>query len=216
MIRLSRVSVRYGSVEALRSISIQTPTTGLVTITGQSGSGKSTVLNVIGLLLRPTTGTVEFDSQPISTMTRRAQAGFRSHNLGFVFQAAHLVPWLTATDNVRLAGRYRNEKISTKRALSVLHQVGVDHRASHRSSQLSGGERQRVAIARAIAARPRLLLADEPTGNLDNTTGSGIIDLLSSYATNALVIVATHDPKLAALGDQRVQIVKGSIGQCAA
>ncbi len=199
-------------LEILRGVDIAFPRQGLNTIQGASGSGKSTLLQILGGLERPDAGTVQWEGQSIYDWSRGKLAAWRNLTVGFVFQSYHLFPELSALENVefpaRLAGRNEPEK-----GAHLLDQVGLGSRLDHRPSELSGGEQQRVAIARALRNNPALLLADEPTGNLDVKTGREIIDLLlrlHSDRGNCLIIV-THDNSIAALGEQRYQLELGQL-----
>ncbi len=199
-------------VHALRGVSFTIESGEYLSIMGPSGSGKSTLLNLLGCLDRPTGGTYTFEGREVSAMTELELAQIRQHRIGFVFQFFHLIARLTAEGNVELpmifAGvdpRERRDRIRT-----ALAAVGLEGRATHRPEQLSGGERQRVAIARAIAMKPSILLADEPTGNLDSKTGREIVDLLESMNRGGLtVVVVTHDPSLGQRAHRRIRIADG-------
>jgi putative ABC transport system ATP-binding protein len=185
-----------------------------VAIMGPSGSGKSTLLNVIGCLDRPTAGSYWLAGREVSRLDDAALTQVRRHLIGFVFQAYHLVPRLTAAENVGLpmvfAGVPRAERHERVRA--ALADVGLTERADHRPDQLSGGERQRVAIARAVVMHPRLLLADEPTGNLDRASGAQVLDLLSRLRAGGLtLVVVTHDPTVARRAERVLMMVDGRI-----
>jgi putative ABC transport system ATP-binding protein len=185
-----------------------------VAIMGPSGSGKSTLLNVIGLLDRPSAGRYWLDGREVSGLDDEALTLVRRHTIGFVFQSFHLVPRLTAVENVELpmvfAGQERAERRA--RAESALADVGLAERATHRPSQLSGGERQRVALARAMVMAPRLLLADEPTGNLDSASGKLVLDTLDELHANGLtLVVVTHDPGVAQRAERTLTMVDGRI-----
>jgi putative ABC transport system ATP-binding protein len=185
-----------------------------VAIMGPSGSGKSTLLNVIGCLDRPTAGRYVLDGREVSGLDDGELTIVRRHLIGFVFQSFHLVPRLTATENVELpmvfAGVARDER--RRRVAAELAGVGLGARAHHRPEQLSGGERQRVAIARAMVMRPRVLLADEPTGNLDTRSGQQVLDLLDRLQAGGLtLIVVTHDPNVARRADRVILMTDGRI-----
>jgi lipoprotein-releasing system ATP-binding protein len=199
-------------LEILRGVEASFPRHGLNTIQGASGSGKSTLLQILGGLERPDGGTVQWEGQSIYDWSRGKLAAWRNLTVGFVFQAYHLFPELSALENVefpaRLAGRSNTEE-----GVHLLDQVGLGSRLDHRPAELSGGEQQRVAIARALRNKPALLLADEPTGNLDTRTGREIIDLLvrlHAERGNCLIIV-THDDSIAALGHQRYHLELGQL-----
>jgi len=187
----------------------------IVALRGPSGSGKSTLLNIIGCLDGPTRGTYSLGGRDVSTLNRRERAWVRLHYIGFIFQSFHLISDNTVLENVTLplyyAGLGRDEREG--RAVELLERVGLGHRMSHRPAQLSGGEKQRVAIARAVAARPRLLLADEPTGALDTKTGNEVMDLLLEiHATGSLtLIIVTHDPEVAEFCHRQVFLRDGKV-----
>ena len=204
MIRLEHVSrvfqVGGTEVRALDDVTEHIAPGEHVAIMGPSGSGKSTLLNVVGCLDRPTAGRYVLDGREVSSLDDAALTEVRRHMIGFVFQSFHLVPRLTATENVELpmvfAGVARAER--RERVAAELAAVGLTARADHRPEQLSGGERQRVAIARAMVMRPRLLLADEPTGNLDSRSGLQVLELLDAlHAAGLTLVVVTHDPTVA-------------------
>lgn len=183
-----------------------------VAIMGPSGSGKSTLLNIIGCLDRPTQGTYRLDGREVGTLSERDLADVRRNFIGFIFQSFHLVPRLTALGNVELpmvfAGMPRAARLA--KAREALASVGMAERAGHRPDQLSGGERQRTAIARATAMGPRVLLADEPTGNLDSRSGRKVLDLLDDLNESGItLIVVTHDPGVARRADRVLTLVDG-------
>ncbi len=183
-----------------------------VAVVGRSGSGKSTLLNTLGLMDRPTSGSYHLDGHETSTLSAAARAELRGSRIGFVFQAFHLIPSRSATDNVAMAGMYSGTPRKNRRraAVEMLDRVGLGHRLDVSPSVLSGGERQRVAIARALASRPALLLADEPTGNLDSSTAGEILDLfLELHRDGMTVVMITHDDTVAACAQRRVRIVDG-------
>jgi putative ABC transport system ATP-binding protein/lipoprotein-releasing system ATP-binding protein len=202
-------SFRLGrtDLEILREVEAAFPRRGLNTIQGASGSGKSTLLQILGGLEQPDSGAVQWEGEPIYAWSRQRLAAWRNLSIGFVFQAYHLFPELSALENVdfpaRLAGKSDEDS-----SAELLERVGLGSRLEHRPAELSGGEQQRVAIARALRNNPALLLADEPTGNLDTRTGREIIDLLvhlHSERGNCLIIV-THDDAIARLGEQRYRL----------
>ena len=186
----------------------------LVAIVGPSGSGKSTLLHLMAALDRPTTGGVSIAGRDVAGLSDPALAGIRAHHLGVVFQQFHLIESLTALENVAMGLLYRAVPASARRAraAAALERVGLDHRSRHRPNQLSGGERQRVAIARAIAGDPAVVLADEPTGNLDSQSGASIIALLKDLnASGTTLVVITHDQVVAQAMDRRVELRDGRI-----
>jgi putative ABC transport system ATP-binding protein len=201
-------------VHALRGVSLEVQAGEYVAIVGPSGSGKSTLLQLIGGIDSPSSGEVEILGTPLSTLSDRELTRVRLTRLGFVFQRFHLLPVLTARENVELpmaeAKVTRREREA--RALELLDYVGLRSRAGHRATQLSGGEMQRVAIARALANRPALLLADEPTGELDATTGEEILNLFRRInADGATLVVVTHDERLATQAGRVIHMLDGRI-----
>ncbi len=218
MIRLENVrrifAVGDQEVAALRGINLNIAAGDYVSIMGPSGSGKSTLLNLIGLLDRPSSGTYRLDGGNVTDLTDEQQARVRSEKVGFVFQAFHLVPRLTAAMNIELplilAGIPADERKT--RVAQMLENYGLADRADHRPDQLSGGQRQRVAIARANSMHPAVLLADEPTGNLDQTTGKEVLNLLEQLvAQHVTLIIVTHDPAIGARAARQLHMVDGQI-----
>ena len=216
-IELREVSRRYpGSppVDSLRGVSLRVERGELLAVMGPSGSGKSTLLHVIGTLDRPTEGTVCIDGVDTGRMSDRTLSGFRATRLGFVFQQFYLLDGLSVLDNVAAGLIYRGVDAHTRQrfAIEALERVGLERRLHHRPAQLSGGERQRTAIARAVVGRPPIVLADEPTGNLDSASGAGIVELLKDLnADGTTVIVITHSPQVAAAMQRRVELKDGAI-----
>ena len=217
MIRLEGVSKVYRTdrIEtlALDGIQLDLPAGAFVSIMGPSGCGKSTLLNLMGLLDAPTTGHVVLDGSAVSSYKDRDVARVRNEKIGFIFQSFHLVNDLTVQDNVELPLLYRKigARDRKKRALAALEQVGLASRVHHFPGQLSGGQQQRVAIARAIVGEPRILLADEPTGNLDSQMGDEVMAILHRINRDAKTTIAmvTHDPRLAESTDRVVRMFDG-------
>jgi putative ABC transport system ATP-binding protein len=201
-------------VRALDSVSLEVHNGELAAIVGPSGSGKSTLLHIIGTLDRPTSGIVRVAGVDTSEMNDRQLSGVRSHLIGFVFQSFFLLEGMTAIDNVANGLLYRGKSLLDRReaAGEALQRVGLGQRLTHTPSQMSGGERQRVAIARAIVNRPSIVLADEPTGNLDSRSGGAVMDLLRElHAEGRTILIITHDRELAASLPRRVSMRDGSI-----
>lgn len=218
MIKLSKISRTFQvgdqPVHALVDIDEEIQPGEHVAIMGPSGSGKSTLLNILGCLDKPSTGSFRLDDQEVAELDESALTMVRRHRIGFVFQFFHLVHRLSAAENVELpmifAGQPRAER--RRRVASALEAVGLTHRADHLPDQLSGGERQRVALARATVMEPEILLADEPTGNLDSASGKVVLDLLDRMNDEGLtLIVVTHDPKVAHRADRILVLVDGRI-----
>ena len=202
------------TVQALSNVNITVPQGEYVAIMGPSGSGKSTLLNIVGLLDRPDKGVYSLEDLNTTELTDDQQASVRCHKIGFVFQFFHLVPRLTSAENVELpmilAGIDPGERKSRVRA--ALSSLGLRDRAKHRPDQLSGGQRQRVAIARATIMQPDIILADEPTGNLDRTSGIEVIQILEDLNNKGMaLIMVTHDPDLGKRASRKVRLVDGKI-----
>lgn len=207
-----------GPVNALTDVNLTVRSGDYLSIIGPSGSGKSTLLHILGLLDRPTTGEYRLDGLPTGSASESDRAALRGGRIGFVFQSFHLLPHRTVLDNVLLATLYsgvpRGER--EQRARTALERVGLDHRVDFTPSTLSGGERQRVAIARSVVADPKLLLADEPTGNLDTKNSAGIMDLFDElHADGLTLVVITHDLAVSARAERRVRISDGRLEELA-
>ena len=206
-------------VDALRGVSLSIARGELVAIVGASGSGKSTLLQLLGGLDRPTSGSVRLAGEPIESYSEDRLSAFRRRRLGFIFQFFNLLPTLSAQENVMLPlllDGVSPGKVAPK-ARELLAVMGLEKRASHRPDQLSGGEMQRVAIARALIADPLLVLADEPTGNLDSKTGTAVLELLRSLVKerNQALVMVTHDSRAASFADRVVTLRDGLVASCA-
>lgn len=215
IVSLRNVSRKFaGGLFALRDVSLEIARGELVAIVGPSGSGKSTMLNVIGTLDRASAGHVEIDGLDVAKLKDRDLSALRARRIGFVFQHFHLSPGVSALDNVADGLLYTGVALAERRrrADASLQQVGLGHRLSHRPHEMSGGEKQRTAIARALAREPMLLLADEPTGALDSTSGEGVVQLLLGlHSQGTAIVVITHDRDLAARFDRQAVMRDGQL-----
>ncbi|HET7469305.1 MAG TPA: ABC transporter ATP-binding protein [Gemmatimonadales bacterium] len=216
MLRCASLTKTYTSggrrLTVLKDISFSVESGAFVAIVGPSGSGKTTLLGLLAGLDRPTTGTVHLDNDELGVMSEDDLARLRARKIGFVFQSFQLIPTLTALENVQVPLELRGEP-SAGRAAELLARVGLDDRGHHYPAQLSGGEQQRVALARAFSTRPRVLLADEPTGNLDARTGATIIDLMTELNRDlaTTLVLVTHDLDLAARARRTIRLADGAI-----
>jgi len=203
------------TVPALRGVSFTVDRADYVAIVGPSGSGKSTLMHLLGGLDRPSAGTLRIDGRDVTDLSQAELAKLRNETIGFVFQSFHLLARTTAVDNVALPLVYRglNARERRARAREMLARVGLEHRGDHKPNQLSGGEQQRVAIARALVTDPTVLLADEPTGNLDTATGRAVMDLLErlNAESSAALVLVTHDREVAARAHRQINMRDGLI-----
>ena len=215
IVELTGVTKAYpGGVKALRGVDLVIEPGELTAIVGPSGSGKSTLLNLIGTLDRPSTGRVEIAGYDVAKLSDRELSALRARHIGFVFQSFHLADGVSALDNVADGLLYGGVSLSKRRKLAraALERVGLGHRLGHRPNQLSGGERQRVAVARAVAGEPDLLLADEPTGNLDTAAGSEVLGvLLDLHHSGTTIAIITHDQDIAQWAPRQVRVRDGQI-----
>lgn len=218
MINLTQIQKVYRTktieTTALNNINLHIPKGEFLSIMGPSGCGKSTLLNIMGLLDEPSGGAITVDGQAISNYNSKATAKFRNEKLGFIFQSFHLIPDLSVIDNVELPLLYRtmSSKERQRLASEALESVGLANRKSHFPSQLSGGQKQRVAIARAIVGNPAIILADEPTGNLDSVMGDEVMDILINLnkTQGTTIVMVTHDERMANKTDKLVRLYDGS------
>ncbi|MEK0085482.1 ABC transporter ATP-binding protein [Benzoatithermus flavus] len=207
-----------GPVAILRGVDLSVEPGASVSVVGPSGSGKSSLMAIVGGIERPTSGTVRIDGTDLAGLDEDGLASFRLERVGILFQSFHLIPTMTALENVALPLELAGRQGAFAVARSLLGEVGLSERAAHYPGQLSGGEQQRVALARALVNRPRLLLADEPTGNLDGDTGRAVIDLVfaAAAARGTTLLLITHDPALAARCGRRMVMERGRLHEAAA
>lgn len=217
MIRVENLTMQLRGgghvVSILKGLNFEVPHKQMVSIVGPSGSGKSTLLGLLAGLDKPTAGSIRLNGQEITTWTESQLAHFRRQNIGYLFQSFHLIPTLTALENVMLPLELSSDGAAQARARDLLEAVGLQDREGHYPTQLSGGEQQRVAVARAFACRPPILLADEPTGNLDSATGQLVIDLLLRLHRDqgSTLILVTHDSSLAEQTERIITLHDGTI-----
>ena len=211
LLEVKNVSKIYGDLHALKDVSLTVRKGEWVAIMGSSGSGKSTMMNIIGCMDKPTIGEVILDGQDITKKSQRALTEVRREKIGLIFQQFHLIPYLTALENVMVA-QYYHSIPDEEEALRALERVGLKERAKHLPSQLSGGEQQRVCIARALINSPEIILADEPTGNLDETNEKIVIEILRQlHEEGTTIIVVTHDLEVGDVAERKVILEYGKI-----
>ena len=215
MIRTKEIRKSFGTLEVLKGIDLLVERGEVVSIVGPSGAGKTTLLQILGTLSRPSSGEIEIDGEAVHALSDRQLSRFRNTKIGFVFQFHHLLPGSTALENVCIPGYIggRDRREVEKRAAELLEMLGMEHRSSHKPAELSGGEQQRVAIARALINSPAVLLADEPSGNLDTKNREEIHRLFFTLrdTLGQTVVIVTHDGQLAAMSDRKIEMVDGQI-----
>ena len=216
LVQVEQLEKRFGAVRALDGVSFQVEAGEWIAIMGPSGSGKTTLINILGGLDRPSAGRVAVDGLEISEHGEQELTRYRSEKIGFIFQQFHLIPYLTALENVMLAQYFHSLTDETEAAES-LKRVGLDDRLEHLPAQLSGGEQQRVAIARALINHPKLILADEPTGNLDEANEAIVLNLLRElHAGGHTILVVTHSQAIGNLADRRIELEHGRLARIVA
>ena len=212
-LEIRNISKSFGAVQALSDISFTVNRGEWIAIMGPSGSGKTTMINIIGCMDRPTSGAVILDGEDVAGMSAEELTVIRRDKIGLVFQQFHMIPYLTAVENVMVA-QYYHSLVDEREALQALERVGLLERARHLPRQLSGGEQQRVCIARALINHPKLILADEPTGNLDETNGGIVMDLFRKlHAEGSTIVVVTHDPDVAARAEKTIVLEYGRLAR---
>lgn len=215
MIRVKNIKKNYGDLQVLKGIDLSVNKKEIVTIVGASGAGKSTLLHIIGTLDRPDEGELWFDDLSLSSLSSNKLAAFRNNNIGFVFQFHHLLPEFTALENVCIPAWIKgcNKKAAEKKALELLELMGLKERIFHKPNELSGGEQQRVSVARALINNPQVILADEPSGNLDTQTKNDLHRLFFTLREelDQTFIIVTHDTELAEMSDRQIRLKDGKI-----
>ncbi len=215
LVQVENLRKEFGNVRALDGVSFRVDAGEWIAIMGPSGSGKTTLINILGGLDTPTAGQAIVDGTDVARLDEAGLTRFRAEKIGFIFQQFHLVPYLTAVENVMLA-QYFHSTTDEKEAQQALERVGLGDRIQHLPSQLSGGEQQRVAVARALINRPKLILADEPTGNLDEANEEIVLSLLRElHAEGHTILMVTHAPSIGRLADRRIEFAHGHLVQAA-
>lgn len=213
LVEVTNLTKRFGDVRALDNVSLSIESGEWIAIMGPSGSGKTTLVNILGGLDTPTEGSAMVSGVDVGHLDELGLSRFRAEKIGFIFQQFHLVPYLTALENVMLA-QYFHSTTDESEAAAALRRVGLEDRLTHLPSQLSGGEQQRVAVARALINHPKLILADEPTGNLDEANESTVIHLLRElHGEGHTILMVTHDPSIGSLADRRIELAHGRLSQ---
>jgi len=216
LVQVEGISKKYGALRALEQVSFAVTAGEWIAIMGPSGSGKTTLINILGGLDRPTSGRAIVDAIDVSVLAERELTRYRAEKVGFVFQQFHLIPYLSAVENVMLA-QYFHSVADEAEAAEALARVGLGDRLRHLPSQLSGGEQQRVAIARALINHPKLILADEPTGNLDEANEEIVLQLLQElHAAGDTILLVTHSPAIGRMADRRIELAHGHLVQIVA
>jgi putative ABC transport system ATP-binding protein len=212
IISIANITKCYdASTKALDNLTLSINKGDWTSIVGPSGSGKTTLLNIIGCLDAPTSGTITINGNIVTTLNQVQRTRFRRENIGLIFQQYHLVPYLTALENIMMA-QYYHSMVDEQQAIEVLKKVGLGHRLDHIPAHLSGGEQQRVCIARALVNEPKILLADEPTGNLDQKNGDIVLKLIQQlHLEGHTIVVITHNPDIERLGNRIIRLVDGHV-----
>lgn len=215
MIEIKDIKKSYGELQVLKGIDLLIPEKKIVTIVGASGAGKSTLLHILGTLDTPDSGEIRYGGENIARYSPGKLAAFRNKNIGFVFQFHHLLPEFTALENVCMPAWIKGDskKEAEKKALELLERLGLQDRVAHKPAELSGGEQQRVSVARALINSPKVILADEPSGNLDTHTKNELHQLFFTLRDelNQTFVIVTHDTELAAMSDQKISLCDGKI-----
>jgi len=216
LVQIENVGRKYGAVRALDNVSFEVKQGEWIAIMGPSGSGKTTLINILGGLDRPSSGRAVVDGMDVGSLGERELTRYRAEKIGFIFQQFHLVPYLSAVENVMLA-QYFHSVADEAEASRALERVGLGHRLTHLPSQLSGGEQQRVALARALINHPKLILADEPTGNLDEANEQIVLELLQELrAAGHTLLLVTHSQEIGRMADRRIELAHGHLAQIVA
>jgi len=214
MISVQHIEKSFGKLKVLKDISLEIEKNEIITIIGASGAGKTTLLHIIGTLEKPDSGKVLFEGKDVFSSRDAQKSAFRNKEIGFVFQFHHLLPEFNAIENIMLPALIggENRKTAESRALELMNYLNITERKSHKPSQMSGGEQQRVAVARALINNPKVLLADEPTGNLDSKNAAELHQLLLKVRQdlNQTIVIITHNPELSAMGDRTLEMKDGS------